>query len=596
MPLSVRVKDDHDIDTYILDDKKSNEDIDEDPLQLLHQESRIMAVKYRNILNRALEDDMFFVSAVENECKHIEPGGDEVSSSDDSYIADEKKKNTRTITNNNDGNDEKVESINQHPREILLTIDETNKLPMISSDIGLIENPTNLDELLLIGGYHKQDIFVYNKNRDKFIKASHHTDDFNIFGINNYQHPICNVNVVSGVDDYTTIVMGTYSKNYCSFYTVFDNILHRWCDLSIPGKDRTGRIYGLFNVYDASTHDELKKELKYGKVGINKYHFHKTGFCINRYKKWLVITGGDYPCHNKVSIFEIGNQIERYLPKLIFKFKVKNKMFQYKYHGSVIISTTSDDDDDDDVADGDDDDSNNKNIIKLLLFGGELQMFHKSFCQITLNFDQINKLQNIKQTRSRNGIGIELQQLNEIKKKAISIDYHPNQSISIANAQSVATIYRMGRLFYFSYHLINSQYLIIIGGKTTKSYSVSKRLHTSNKILVYNMRISKWCAYKYDLPDGIFGHKSIITQELNNCNVLHIMGGCKDAYKNDQASNTYWKIKVTLNIGWKIKRLLWIAYYKNVDNRKCLISTLPKDIVINILCFVQNHQATIFDV
>ena len=578
VPLSMGAQDDNDddIETYNLRD-----DIDQDryPLQLLHQESRVMGIKYCNILNRdrALEDDMFFHSAIENECKYIQSGGDEVSSSDreDGHGIDDKNNiiiNNNVNMNNNNSNDKELESINQDSRHTLLTIDETNKLPMTASDIGLIQNPTNLDEFLLMGGYERQDIVVYNKKHNKFIKSSYHTHDFNTFGMDDY-HQICNVNVVSGVDDDTTIVMSTYSTNYnyCGFYGVFDNILHRWCDLSVNGKDH---LYGLFNVYDASTRDNLAKTLKYGRV--DKYHFHKTGFCVNRHKKWLVITGGDYPCHNKVSIFKIGDASEHYVPKLVFKFKVKNKMFQYKYHGSVVISKRDHDDD---------------NTIKLLLFGGELQMFDNSFCQITLNFDEINKLQTvIKQTK--HGIRSQSQSLGEMKKKAISIDYHPNEYQSI-NQHS--TIYKMGRLFYFSYHWINSQYLIVIGGKTTKSFSVSKRLHTSNKILIYNARMSMWSVYKYDLPHGIFGHKSIITQELNNCRVLHIMGGCKDAYKNDQGSNTYWKIKVSFNIGWKIKRLFWIGYYKNVNNSKCLISNLAKDIVIDILRFVQSHKQTIFD-
>ena len=38
-------------------------------------------------------------------------------------------------------------------------------------------------------------------------------------------------------------------------------------------------------------------------------------------------------------------------------------------------------------------------------------------------------------------------------------------------------------------------------------------------------------------------------------------------------------------IDWKIQRLLWIGYTKNVDNRKCPFATLPKDVISYIIKF-----------
>ena len=32
-----------------------------------------------------------------------------------------------------------------------------------------------------------------------------------------------------------------------------------------------------------------------------------------------------------------------------------------------------------------------------------------------------------------------------------------------------------------------------------------------------------------------------------------------------------------------IERIIWIGFYKNKDNSKCLIQTLPKDLIIYIL-------------
>ena len=32
-----------------------------------------------------------------------------------------------------------------------------------------------------------------------------------------------------------------------------------------------------------------------------------------------------------------------------------------------------------------------------------------------------------------------------------------------------------------------------------------------------------------------------------------------------------------------IERIIWIGFYKNAENNKCLIKTLPKDLIIHIL-------------
>ena len=36
----------------------------------------------------------------------------------------------------------------------------------------------------------------------------------------------------------------------------------------------------------------------------------------------------------------------------------------------------------------------------------------------------------------------------------------------------------------------------------------------------------------------------------------------------------------------KIERIIWIGFYKNNENNKCVIKTLPKDLIIYILCFL----------
>lgn len=41
-----------------------------------------------------------------------------------------------------------------------------------------------------------------------------------------------------------------------------------------------------------------------------------------------------------------------------------------------------------------------------------------------------------------------------------------------------------------------------------------------------------------------------------------------------------------------IERIIWIAFYKNRDNEKCLIQTLSKDLVIYILYLLGKQSMT----
>ena len=53
----------------------------------------------------------------------------------------------------------------------------------------------------------------------------------------------------------------------------------------------------------------------------------------------------------------------------------------------------------------------------------------------------------------------------------------------------------------------------------------------------------------------------------------------------------HFKIKFDV-LQWKIARLIWIAFYKNTKNDKCVIDRLPKDVINFILTFVgRNYRA-----
>ena len=46
----------------------------------------------------------------------------------------------------------------------------------------------------------------------------------------------------------------------------------------------------------------------------------------------------------------------------------------------------------------------------------------------------------------------------------------------------------------------------------------------------------------------------------------------------------YFDLNISIDyIESKIERIIWIGFYKNTQNNKCLIKTLPKDLIIYIL-------------
>ena len=60
-------------------------------------------------------------------------------------------------------------------------------------------------------------------------------------------------------------------------------------------------------------------------------------------------------------------------------------------------------------------------------------------------------------------------------------------------------------------------------------------------------------------------------------------------YNNDQSlvivsGKNYFGLNIIVHyVEARIERIIWIGFYKNKDNNKCLIHRLPKDLIIYIL-------------
>ena len=75
------------------------------------------------------------------------------------------------------------------------------------------------------------------------------------------------------------------------------------------------------------------------------------------------------------------------------------------------------------------------------------------------------------------------------------------------------------------------------------------------------------------MPFDCEKYPSVMMMKCNGDDKLLILNG-----KN------YFYFNIYINyIELKIERIIWIGFYKNNENDKCLIKTLPKDLIIEIL-------------
>ena len=101
----------------------------------------------------------------------------------------------------------------------------------------------------------------------------------------------------------------------------------------------------------------------------------------------------------------------------------------------------------------------------------------------------------------------------------------------------------------------------IIGNNFSKS---------NEKISIKNGKI-KLDFNKYDY---------LLALSSRKCSSLDTMYG--------NCGNTYgWEFEISFQLfNWKYVRLLWIAYLKNENNKQCLFTKLPKEIINKIVTFV----------
>ena len=77
----------------------------------------------------------------------------------------------------------------------------------------------------------------------------------------------------------------------------------------------------------------------------------------------------------------------------------------------------------------------------------------------------------------------------------------------------------------------------------------------------------------------------VVTDDKASCNLVSVEIRCFNGNVKSLDKDSLNGTLVLPKFDWKIHRLLWIGYEKNCDNKKCLIATLSKDIILCILEF-----------
>ena len=325
-----------------------------------------------------------------------------------------------------------------------------------------------------------------------------------------------------------------------------------------------------------------------------------------------------------------------------------NEMFKYRRHGFVLVPQHIMDNlsKDDNYNSKDDDAKNNdwtsKNtqitqmfdesvIINVLLFGGTYIRLKKSFCQLKLtictNYDKNSKANinnyNYNYTVSERGVFA-----NIIDNPYWMQNWGGHLKTTCLKPRTDRGPNKICR--GFSYDIIEERYLIIIGQSYMGPDNGIVFCDTKSKAQTFDLRnflgfpstLKQRTTYQWDvsqikMPYEIKipgSHESCVVtmyDSKNNINGLQLCvfkGTSTNDGKNQIIFDQNFLISVGMNdLTWQQERIIWIGYFKknvkgndnnnddendNDDECKCLMSSLPKDIVKKILLFLRKRSTT----
>ena len=234
---------------------------------------------------------------------------------------------------------------------------------------------------------------------------------------------------------------------------------------------------------------------------------------------------------------------------------------------------------------------NLNNFAMCVLFGGFGGKYkdERAFTCIPINFDNYVENHN-NNIHDKSGSDDEEKQSKKSKKPMIdekNIMARRKQSNWLHDATSSTEFRKLTSQDMVPYHcsfggftwdLIANRYIIVIGGVVQGS---SKEA-VSDYIWYFDLSNSELKQSNVRLPCEILEHSAVVDDE-NNC--VHIIAG-----------NRHWQVEFCdiiedfpwyCKINWENERIIWIAYFKNNDNKKCFLNQMSKDVITYVISFLK---------
>ena len=378
-------------------------------------------------------------------------------------------------------------------------LDHSFHLSHKTSDIAIIKNPSNSDEVFLIGGYQCTSIFIYNTNKHT-LKTN--KDDLaslspesNVASGNEYLNSKARgVQAVSASLSTTkdhVIVLTAYDRFV--LYSIFDCKSYKWIDLRDPIYDTAYSDHdGEFRDQNPSAIVNCRVTVDTGNgvpstaMQMNNYcrrdhAFFAAGTSVNKYKNYLIFTGAGVK-KNYIYVLDISNEIK---PRIIHVSKIIGR-HSCVYHGCVFFPTI-----------GRNAANNNcdSDRVDLLIFGGLKHTFRSSIYTLRIKFDYAQNNKNINSAKT--GASINDDRINITTEYASISDSNYEMKFINDNSDDHPSQLFDECLYYFTYQWHNSwygrhnQYLVIFGGCSSKR-TMPSRGDALNNIILLNTTTMEW--------------------------------------------------------------------------------------------------------
>ena len=461
----------------------------------------------------------------------------------------------------------------KHSRAPNLIVKTRTCLPQKIEGSAVIENPTNENELLIIGGIGRTDIYIYNIQTQKFRKSPN--DDLRAIYKNSQFETIDSIQAIKGMTPNTIIIAG---KN-----VIVDN------NNNNNNLNQTTYHIAFYSVYNT-------KSFTFETIGHSqenvlieaKYKWDYLSPFV-KYKHYLITT----VVKNLDTMIIFYDIIDQYNPKMILFGKIEHSKYKVsipKYYGLVVLPQLF----------------VRNNFVNLLLFGGhteqDLRLERKQFCQtfkiFQINLDQV-KLQ-LKSNKNKTCIVMQLPKnhiINGSDELSIIEKLSQDQVSQMLNLEQLNNKLGMIKCHYNGCIginkccIYNSRHLMIYDAFLPE---ISGYYYPCNTLINFDSENKQWTIKKDFLPYHGFFNKGCAVAKLKHANIetiwLHTMGGTKLF----ELSNAHYALKLSKHLDWNIERLIWIAHLKNSGNsNNNNIATLPKDIILFILTFIK--MSFVFD-